>query len=96
METKAMAEILLDGLEIETIEDIHTLFIQALALPDYYGRNLDALFDCLTELGRDTVIRLQNQAALEGRLGRRGRALAALLRRAAEENPHITLTEESG
>ena len=29
-------------------EDLHTAIAQALHFPDYYGRNLDALNDCLT------------------------------------------------
>ncbi len=28
--------------------EIHDLLARALNLPDYYGRNLDALWDCLT------------------------------------------------
>ena len=40
-----MVELTLDGLELACIEDVHARFEQALPLPDYYGRNLDALFD---------------------------------------------------
>nr|WP_325212433.1 barstar family protein [uncultured Oscillibacter sp.] len=86
-----MAEIVLDGLEIESVEAVHDLFAQALAFPEQYGRNLDALFDCLTDLGEPVTVRLLHQEALEERLGRRGRALARLLRRAEEENPRVTL-----
>ena len=28
----------------------HDYLMEALGLPDYYGRNLDALYDCLTEM----------------------------------------------
>ncbi len=89
-----MAEIVLDGLEIEGIDGVHALFVRALELPDWYGRNLDALFDCLTDLQRDVTVRLLHREALEARLGRRGRALSALLRRAAVENPRVTLLVE--
>jgi len=94
MERKAMAEIVLDGLEIQGPEDVHALFVRALDLPDWYGRNLDALFDCLTDVREEVTVRLLHQEALEARLGFRGRALSALLRRAAEENPHVRLVEE--
>ena len=86
-----MAEIILDGLELRSLEEVHDRFARALDLPEWYGRNLDALFDCLTDLGEPVAVRLLHQEALEDRLGPRGRALARLLRRAAEENPRVTL-----
>lgn len=89
-----MAEIVLDGLEIESLEEVHDRFALALDLPEYYGRNLDALFDCLTDLRTPVTVRLLHREALEDRLGRRGRALARLLRRAAAENPQVVLLEE--
>ena len=86
-----MAEIVLDGRELPSMEAVHDRF--ALVLPDYYGRNLDALFDCLTDLREPVTVRLVNREVLEDRLGRRGRALVRLLRRAAAENPQVTVLE---
>lgn len=86
-----MAEIVLDGLDLQSLEEVHDRFARALDLPEWYGRNLDALFDCLTDLGEPVTVRLLHQEALEDRLGPRGRALVRLLRRAAEENPRVTL-----
>lgn len=93
-EMEPMAELTLDGLELACIEDVHARFEQALSLPDCYGRNLDALFDCLTDLPEAVTVRLLHREALEERLGRRGRALVRLLRRAAAENARLTLLEE--
>lgn len=87
-----MVDIRLDGLELQSLEAVHDRF--ALVLPDYYGRNLDALFDCLTDPREAVTVRLLHREALEDRLGRRGRALVGLLRRAAAENPQVTLLEE--
>ena len=89
-----MAEIVLDGLELRSLAEVHDRFAQALALPEWYGRNLDALFDCLTELKAPVTVRHLHQEALEDRLDRRGRALVRLLRRAAAENPQVTLLEK--
>lgn len=91
-----MAEILLDGRTLSGLEEVHDRFARALDLPDYYGRNLDALFDCLTEPGACVTVRLLHREDLEDRLGRRGRALVRLLRRAAAENPRLVLLEEEG
>ena len=41
----------LDGKLIK--KDGHEYLMEALNLPDYYGKNLDALYDCLTEIDCD-------------------------------------------
>jgi RNAse (barnase) inhibitor barstar len=38
----------LDGKLIK--KDGHDYLMEALNFPDYYGKNLDALYDCLTEM----------------------------------------------
>jgi ribonuclease inhibitor len=38
----------LDGKLIS--QNVHDYLMEALDLPDYYGKNLDALYDCLTEM----------------------------------------------
>lgn len=48
----------LDGHKIK--EYSHEYLIKTLDLPDYYGRNLDALYDCLTDICEDTEIHLFN------------------------------------
>ncbi|WP_300412397.1 barstar family protein [uncultured Oscillibacter sp.] len=88
-----MAEIVLDGLELRSLEEVHDRF--AAVLPAWYGRNLDALFDCLTDPGEPVTVRLLHREALENRLGPRGRALVRLLRRAAAETPRVALAEEA-
>ena len=45
-------------------EEGHDYLMRALNLPDYYGRNLDALYDCLTEIECD--IELVNADDVDG------------------------------
>ena len=45
---------LIDGAAIETRDQLHDTLARQLSFPAYYGRNLDALFDCLTDLTEDT------------------------------------------
>ena len=89
-----MVEIVLDGLELRSLEEVHDRFAQALALPESYELNLDSRDDCLTERKAPVTVRLLHQETLEDRLDRRGRALVRLLRRAAAENPQVTLLEK--
>lgn len=44
----------LDGRLIK--KDGHDYLMEALDLPDYYGKNLDALYDCLTEICCDVTL----------------------------------------
>ena len=69
-------------------------FCEALArelqLPAWYGRNLDALFDMLTSLPGQWILRLAHPQALDV-LGDYGRAFAETLQDAALENPHLQI-----
>ena len=78
-----MIEITLDG--ALGLDAIHSQLADALHFPAYYGRNLDALYDCLTEVEEDVRIQLVNSEALEWR----GNVLQILLQRAAHHNPHL-------
>ena len=43
------------------MEEGHNYLKEVLNFPDYYGKNLDALYDCLTEIGVETEIKLINK-----------------------------------
>ena len=43
-----MKEVTLDGKKILTESSFHEEMKNKLDLPDYYGENLDALWDCIT------------------------------------------------
>ena len=63
-------------------EDFHAILARELSFPPYYGHNLDALHDCLTDLSADTVIILAEADKADPRL-------TDVLRDSAEENPHL-------
>ena len=45
-----MKRVELIGAQLKDKELLHDVLAQLLELPEYYGRNLDALHDCLTQL----------------------------------------------
>ena len=82
----------LDGREIADREMLHDRLADSLGFPQWYGRNLDALYDCLTDIGEETEIRFFDIEKLEERLGKGYvQALRRVLRDAAEENGDIRL-----
>lgn len=83
--------VILDGKQIESREMLHEQLARELAFPAWYGGNLDALFDCLTDLREETEITLCSYPALEETLGGYAGVLVRVLREAAEENPRIEL-----
>jgi ribonuclease inhibitor len=64
-----MEFIIIDGRRMTTVDQTHEYLAKTLRLPDYYGRNLDALHDCLTDLGRGVWIILINGDMMDAALG---------------------------
>ena len=50
-------------------ESLHALLRQKLSLPEDCGRNLDAVFDVLTDPGKDRIVTVKHEALLRERLG---------------------------
>lgn len=84
-----MKHCILDGEAIGTREQLHTVLQQELGLPEWYGRNLDALYDSLTDSHERISIEMRNPEALVAHLGRYAKALEQVIRDAAEENAQI-------
>lgn len=82
----------IDCADILTRGDLHDALTRALSLPQWYGRNMDALYDCLTDLHADTELVLLHPEALDEPLGSYASVFAAVLREACEENPHLTVS----
>ena len=51
-----MKYVVIDCEKLLQKEQAHLYLAEVFDFPDYYGRNLDALFDCLTELGECTIV----------------------------------------
>lgn len=78
---------ILDAAQMNEKVQAHRYLAKMLALPDYYGRNLDALYDCLTDLD-ETEIRFVN---LEEAGGTYFSRVLSVFREAEIENPKLHL-----
>ncbi|MCR5687780.1 MAG: barstar family protein [Lachnospiraceae bacterium] len=67
----------------------HDYIAEVLDFPDYYGKNLDALFDCLTDMDECSIV-FTNLDALE-MLGDYSGALLAVFEEAEQVNDDLTL-----
>lgn len=87
-----MKGLLLDGRCIESREALHSAFSQGLAFPDYYGKNLDALFDLLSTFPEDVDIQICHWRELYRRLGPYAQRLMDALWHACRDNPRLRLS----
>lgn len=91
-----MLEMQIIGREISSVEELHEKFERELELPDYYGANLDALYDVLTEMGEETSIEFSLKGMEEGPLKSYMEKVWRVLCDAADENLYLEIkrTEE--
>ena len=89
-----MNVVTIDGAAIETRDALHDELSRQLRLPAWYGRNLDALYDCLTALQEDTELRLVHGDDLFAHLGIYADVLRSVLNDACIENSHLRIVCE--
>lgn len=90
-----MKEIQLNGAKMFDKASTHAYLKRKLALPDYYGENLDALWDCLsTDMELKKITIYKSQTIIEN-LGPYGEALITLFQEVSEENDCIQVEIES-
>ena len=87
-----MRKIILDIEKMRSLPMLHKYLHTALALPEYYGANLDALYDCLTEIAEPTELMVPKKVADEAYLGWHGQQFLQVLQDAAAANDALTIT----
>lgn len=83
----------LDGAQVADPETLHSLLAEGLEFPGWYGGNLDALYDCLTDCDDELELTVTDAAALERALGDYADRFFRVLEDAAAENDclHVTV-----
>ena len=80
-----MSIYLLDGKDMTSRETAYRVIERNMGFPDWFGRNLDALADCLGELEADAAVVCVNTALLTEFLGPYGGKILACFRDMASE-----------
>lgn len=80
-----MRKIILDLRTAQNMDEVHEIIMRSAGFPEWYGRNLDALYDLLTDIGEPTCVGLF-LPKWEGDEARKLSGLKAVFRDAEEEN----------
>ena len=89
-----MKIIRLDGAKMVDKAATHAYLKRKLTLPEHYGNNLDALWDCLsTDFAQKKIIIHKPEAIIEN-LGSYGEAIIKLFEEVAEDNRFIEVEIE--
>ena len=80
----------IDCTQLHDRAQLHRALAETLCFPDWYGHNLDALYDCLSEIAASTVLCLKGWSTL----GDWAQGFAETLTDASQENPCLLVLFE--
>ena len=80
----------INGKRVTDREGLHALLREKLNLPADCGANLDAVYDLLTEPGKDRIITIKQEALLREHLGDYAERFLQMLEDAAQSG-HVQL-----
>ena len=91
-----MNHFVLDFSEIKTVLELHQYLKKVFDLPDYYGNNMDALWDCLSCCyDESTMIELRHLDTLRKRLEKTTQTMLAVFQDLQDEDGvAVKLVEE--
>ncbi|MBO4449311.1 MAG: barstar family protein [Clostridiales bacterium] len=81
-----MTEFVIDLKDVYSTDELHKKIARTLPVPEYYGANLDALYDVLTEQSEGWVIVFSSASVPETTMGKYMQKLRRMCAAATEEN----------
>lgn len=91
-----MKYITLDFAGIKTLWELHEYFKTVFRLPDHYGRNMDALWDCLYHSFEfPTTIKLKNISAIPNEMREEVEIMLELFDDLQREDKKVTVVVET-
>ena len=84
-------QVVIDGRKIKDKQTLHAYLKEQCKFPEYYGNNLDALYDVLTDRPEPLEIKLEYAQELKEILCGYCEAFIETLQDAAAENKNLTI-----
>lgn len=76
---------LLDGKDMTSKDAAYAVIAKEMAFPEFFGKNLDALYDCLSSKSTNNAVLFVNTGILEENLGDYAEKILECFRDAAQE-----------
>ena len=89
-------QLILDVSAIDSRQALHRMLKSTLHLPDWYGGNLDALHDCLTDWTQPLELTICGADQLSQTLGSYAATFCQVLTDCAAQNPLLHVVWKSG
>lgn len=89
-----MQIVYLNGKDFENIAQVHDYLAEKLNFPAYYGNNLSALYDVLTELCENTNIVANLEGVTDEAFFRQLERLTQVMKDAADANDYLEVSLE--
>ncbi|MDO5363252.1 MAG: barstar family protein [Eubacteriales bacterium] len=86
-----MQEVTIKVSEFDTVEEIHEYLAEELEFPAYYGKNLSALYDVLTDLSEDVRIIMDLSGTADEELLEEAEKMVEVMEDASEENEYLEI-----
>lgn len=90
-----MKKVILDGNMMTSRQETHEYIKKKMKFPDYYGNNLDALADCLSEIGKKTTVTLINTDKMKENLGVYHKGFIRVFTELSEDNENLIFKTDS-
>ncbi len=91
-----MKIIVLDGRCMTSKGEAHKYMKEKLEMPEYYGENLDALWDVMSSYSECLTVIIENEKEIYEKLGLYGEKLLEVLHDASYENENISVYYATG
>ena len=75
---------------MDSIQHTHTYLKESMELPEYYGENLDAMFDVMSDIRENTFVFVLNSQQMRKSLGDYSARMERVWEDLKQQNKHLS------